>query len=133
VAVAVGAVLTVASGASATEPPALPVLVRSIGPKAIRVRIAAFTNGFVFPCSSTSNTELWEGPLEPGQQAGIRTPEGCVCVQHTYEDFPDINWSMGETACRPMVCIGWGRARYCWPSPDPTIRVTVSSTVPAGS
>ena len=57
---------------------------------------AGFTNGFVFPCSSSLNTPLFEGPLEPGQQVLLRTADSCVCIELTYDDFPDSNSSMGR-------------------------------------
>ena len=130
-ALAVAAIVTMAPHALATDQlPAQPVVVHSVGPKALRVRIAAFTTGFVFPCSSSSNTQLFEGSLEPGGEARVSTPAGCVCVQHTYDDFPESNWSMGLSACRPLICEGYTRARRCRLNPDPTIRVSVSSKVP---
>jgi hypothetical protein len=110
--------------------PAQPVVISSVGPKAMRVLVAGFTAGFVFPCSSFSNTQLFEGKLEPGQQVARGTADSCICVAHTYDDFPDANWSMGQVACRPMICTRFGRAKRCWPNPDPTIRVAISSARP---
>jgi hypothetical protein len=126
------ALLVVAPAAFAADspPPAYPVIVYSAGPKWMRVRVADFTNGFVYPCSSSMNKQLFDGALEPGQRVTMQTSATCVCVQHSYDDFPDLNWSMGQTACRPVVCWGFGKGRYCRPAPDPTIRVTIWSTPP---
>lgn len=96
----------------------------------MRVRVAEFTNGFVYPCTSSMNTLLFEGALAPGQWVTIMTPARVVCVQHTYDNFPDLEWSMGQVAERPVVCRRSGRAKYCWPAPDQTIRVPFWSTPP---
>lgn len=113
------------------DDPAVAVVITSVGPKEMRVRAAGFTNGFVFPCSSSLNTQLFEGPVEPGQQVPLRTADGCVCIEHTYDDFPESNWSVGQVACsRRFLCVGGRGARRCWPNPDPAIRVTLSSAVP---
>jgi hypothetical protein len=106
------------------DDPLLPVIVTSVGPKAMRLRVAS---GVVGPCSSASNTPLFDGRIAPGQQVILGTTENCVCVEHTYDDFPDSNWSMGQIACHVMTCVG----RTCRPNPDPAIRVTVSSVSPA--
>src|SRR5690349_13258480 len=91
------ALLVVAPAAFAADapPPAYPIIVYSAGPKWMRVRVSEFTNGFVYPCTSSMNTLLFEGALEPGQWVTIRTPARVVCVQHTYDNFPDLEWSMG--------------------------------------
>jgi hypothetical protein len=119
-----GALLVVAPAAFAADapPPRRPVIVFSIGPKWMRVRVAAFTNGFVYPCSSTLNTQLFEGALEPGQWVAMWSPAECVCVQHSYGDFPDLNWSPSQGYCRSVGC----RGRWC--SPDELIRIIISST-----
>ena len=122
--------LAVASGALAADTPPQPVIVKSIGPKAMRVRIAAFKSNFVYPCSSPDNIQIFEGPVEPGASVRVETAAGCVCVAHTFDDSPDLNWSMGQSECRPQLCLGRGRAKRCWPNPDPTIRVTLSSRPP---
>lgn len=101
-----------------------PVIVRSVGPKAMRARVAV---GSVFPCSSSSNTQLFDGPLAPGQEIALTTAADCVCVEHTFDDFPEKNWSSSETFCRPVVCTGGGRTRVCHPAPDPTLRVDLAS------
>jgi hypothetical protein len=99
-----------------------PVVVSSIGPTPMRLRVSA---GVVGPCSSPSNTPLFDGTIGPGQQIVLGASENCVCVEHTYGDFPDANWSEPQIACHVMVCTG----RTCRPNPDPAIRVTVSSNV----
>jgi hypothetical protein len=116
------AVLGVAPWALADEP-LRPVIVYSVGPKEMRVRVAA---GVVGPCSSSSNTPLFDGQIASNQQVILETAENCVCVEHTYDDFPDSNWSEPLIACHVMICAG----RTCRPNPDPTIRVTLSSAVP---
>ena len=97
-----------------------PVVVTSVGPKAMRLRVAA---GVVGPCTSPSNTPLFDGTIGPGQQIVLGTSENCVCVEHTFGDFPDANWSESQIACHVMSCIG----RRCRPNPDPAIQISVSS------
>ncbi|HEX7670471.1 MAG TPA: hypothetical protein VF395_12840 [Polyangiaceae bacterium] len=120
-AVAFLAVLGAAPCALADDP-VLPVVVSSVGPKAMRLRVAA---GIVAPCSSPSNTPLFEGGIAPGQRVVLGTTGNCVCTEHTYGDFPDANWSEALIACHVMICTG----RTCRPNPDPAIRVSVSSDV----
>jgi hypothetical protein len=80
----------------------------------MRVRISAFTNGFVYPCASPENTQLFEGPIEPNQAARVATPAACVCIDHTFDDFPDSDWSTAQTFCRQLwMCAGRGSARHC--------------------
>lgn len=121
---AVVIVLGAAAWAFAGDAPE-PVVVTSTGPKAMRARVAV---GTVLPCSSPSNTILFDGPLAPGQVATLQTDASCVCVEHTFDDFPDKNWSAPETVCRPTVCTGAGRSHACRPAADPTIRVSLSSS-----
>jgi hypothetical protein len=94
----------------------LPVVVYSVGPQRIRVRVAT---GHVMPCSSSSNQLLFEGPLEPGQSVLVQTPETPICVEHTFGAFPDTDWSR-STWWPPC-----GRKGGC--APPPVIRVVVSS------
>jgi hypothetical protein len=117
------ATLALAPHALANGPP-LPVLVYSIGPEAVRVRVAA---GAVLPCSSSSNTELFEGPIEPGQLLTITTPASVVCIQQTYEGFPDTDWSIGRVIQRPAFCTPTGCLRRRPIRGDQAIRVELSS------
>jgi hypothetical protein len=115
-------VLGVAPCALADDP-VVPVIITSVGPKEMRLRVAA---GVVGPCESLSNERLFDGTLAPGQRVVLQTAQGCVCIEHTYDDFPDANWAPTMFACRPVICAG----RRCRPADDQTIRVTLSSAVP---
>jgi len=99
------------------EAPTWPVIVTSVGPQRLRVRVAA---GYVQPCSSSSNRMLFEGPLEPGESVSLGTPSLPICVEHTYGAFPDTDWSVG--AFFPNGRCGRGPCR-----PPPVVRVFVSS------
>jgi len=99
------------------EDPMWPVVVASVGPQRLRVRVAA---GYVQPCSSSSNRMLFEGPLEPGESVSLGTPSLPICVEHTHGAFPDTDWSVG--AFFPNGRCGRGPCR-----PPPVVRVVVSS------
>ncbi len=116
-------VLCAAAWAFAGDRPQ-PVVVSALGPKGVELRVAT---GNVLPCTSSSNTLLYAGPLAAGQELRLETPADCICVEHTFDDFPDKNWSAPETVCRPVVCTGAGRTRACRPAADATIRVSVAS------
>ena len=94
-----------------------PVVIYSAGPQRIRVRVAI---GQALPCSSSSNQLLFDGPIEPGQSVQTETPQVPVCVEHTYGDFPDTEWSRGEWW--PFHC---GSKAGC--QLPPVVRVVVSS------
>jgi hypothetical protein len=114
--------------AAQAEAIATKVSVHSVGPKTFRVRLAA---GFVLPCDASSNTILFEGPISADSTIRITGPDGFVCVQQTYEDFPDVGWGLGFIAWGD--CYGWGGKKngpYCVRSSDGQIHVTLRSTPP---
>jgi hypothetical protein len=109
------------------EDSATKVTIASVGPKKFRVRVAA---GSVIPCESSANTQLFEGPLEPGASVSFTSPQGLVCVQQTYEDFPEVGWNYGFLAWG--TCFGWGGKKdgpWCKDG-DGAIHVTLRSTPP---
>ena len=36
--------------------------------------------------------QLFDGAFETGQWVTIQTSATCVCVEHTYDNFPNLNW-----------------------------------------
>ena len=99
------------------DPPTRPVVISSVGPQRIRIRVAI---GQSLPCSSSSNQVLFEGPMEPDQSVLIQSPELPVCVEHTHGAFPDTEWSPGQWW--PPHCPGKGPCQL-----PPLVRVVVSS------
>jgi hypothetical protein len=95
-----------------------------LGPGPVRLRVA---QGVTFPCDSTNNRVLVDGKFNPGEVARTTTVDACVCVQQTFEPFPDEDWSQSGLACRPLNCTGAGRAKRCVPALDPTIRLQIRS------
>jgi hypothetical protein len=117
--------LLFAGGATAGSP--TPIEITMLGPDPVRIRIAL---GLTFPCDSGDNHLLLEGKFKAGDIARAQTPDACVCLQQTYAPFSDIDWGFATRVCRPLVCIGGGKARRCWPAPDPTIRLSIRSNPP---
>lgn len=117
----------VVTSASVGADDGMPVVVKSLGPKSMRVRISA---GQTLPCDSSANDKIFEGKLDPGWSITVYTASLSVCVEHTYHDFPDVHWSQGDIEWRPMICTWYGKYKHCVPAPDPTIRVNVDSTPP---
>ena len=103
------------------------VTIVSVGPKRFRVRIAA---GQGLPCDSMANEKLFEGLLQPGDTVSLQSPNGVVCVQQTYEDWPDVGWSFGFLAWG--TCFGFGGRKdgpWCRKG-DGSIHVTLRSSAP---
>ncbi|GAC1394708.1 MAG: hypothetical protein NVSMB47_04050 [Polyangiales bacterium] len=103
----------------------LPIVIRNVGPKRLRVRVAS---GNVAPCDSLADESIFSDTLKPGAVVERALTVGeCVCVEQTYEPFPDVGWGQARFQCRPVICHGSGKARLCRPDPDPTIRIDLSS------
>ena len=99
------------------EDPTWPVVVHSVGPKHIRLRIAI---GAGLPCSSSINRILYEGPIEPEETVLLRAPVVPICVEHTYGTFPETQWAPAQHF--PAGC------RYRGPCNLPSVvRVVISS------
>jgi hypothetical protein len=105
----------------------VPVIVTMLGPGTVRVRVAEGTSR---PCDSGDDRIIVEGKYAPGTVIRTATTFTCVCVQQTYESFPDIDWSLGGVACRDQVCTGYGKAKRCVETPHPSIRAAISSKRP---
>lgn len=103
---------------------AVPVEVTMLGPGAVRVRVS---EGMAMPCDSSESHLIIDGKYEPGEVLRGSSSEDCVCVQHTYEPFADIDWSDAKVICRPMNCEKINSTLRCTPAPDPTIRVSIES------
>jgi hypothetical protein len=93
------------------------------GPKAVRVRISA---GTTLPCDSTANTPIFEGKVQPGWTATWMVSTSAVCIEQTYDNFPDVGWGDPWLAWRPMHYDQWGR----WVRSNDPIVVTLQSTPP---
>lgn len=126
VTVALVVLAVVERGASAKipppPPPPAPISVSMVGPKAVRVRVAI---GVSMPCDSSNNGKLFDGKVEPGWSQTWVASAACVCIEQTYESFPDVGWGDPFLACRPMVMTPWG-----WQRGNDPIVVTLSSTAP---
>jgi len=116
--------VALAGAADARAGEVTPVELTMLGPNAVSVRVA---QGTTQPCDSGDNRMLVRGKFAPGAIVRATSPDACVCVQQTYDSFPDIDWAPGAIVCRPQICQGVGRARRCFPAPDPTIRIGIRS------
>jgi len=114
-----------AKGGSGPPPPPGPMHLLQAGPKTIRVRVAA---GNVQPCDSGSNRILYDDTLKPNATLDFMVSAGCICVEQTYDDFPDTDWSQSHLECRPQKCEG--SPPVCYPDATGLIDVTVYSSRP---
>ncbi|HEY4105820.1 MAG TPA: hypothetical protein VGM44_18095 [Polyangiaceae bacterium] len=110
------------SDARAGEP--TPIELTLLGPDPVSVRVAL---GTTFPCDSADDRILIQGKFAPGEVIRATVPDDCVCFEQTHTPFRDIDWGPSQRICRPQICRGAGKARRCVPSPDPTIRLRISS------
>jgi hypothetical protein len=117
------ALLGVATGAGAHNTPLMPVYLDQLGPKAIQVEIAA---GRVGPCDSSYNARLFHGWVEGGRRIRVMSPYGCVCYRHTYDDFPQVNWSPATVTCR-RSCAVQGGYGFCPAHPDDALFIQIRS------
>lgn len=113
--------------ARATAPTITPIELTMMGPESVRVRVA---RGTTLPCDSGDNRMLVQGRFAAGEVVRASTTAFCVCVQQTYQPFPDLDWAPGSVVCRPQVCTGIGKAKRCVPASDPTIRLRIHSQRP---
>jgi len=67
----------------------VPINLAVVGQGAIRVRLAA---GVTTPCSSSNDKPIFDGSLTPGQYV-FRTAAPSGCVEHTFGQFRDNQWS----------------------------------------
>jgi len=105
------------------------IVVRALGPKPVRIRVAA---GTVYPCDSLANERLYEGKPAVGTHVTINSAAECVCIDQTVEPFTDVGWTASRFQCRPRICTGHGKARRCRPDPDQTIRIDLRSAGSTG-
>ena len=103
-------------------PPPAPVSVTMTGPKAVRVRVAV---GTAAPCDSSANTPIFEGKVAPNWGNTWMVASACICVEQTYDDFPDTSWGQARIECRPMVM-----GPYGWMRSNDPIFVSLTSTPP---
>jgi hypothetical protein len=101
----------------------MPVLVTIDARKPVQVLVAT---GPTLPCDASENRPLVKGWMQPNQSARAMSTTGCVCVQHTYDDFPDVNWSTAQMVCRR----GCPKGVRCTPDPNQTLWIPIRATVP---
>jgi hypothetical protein len=123
-AVAALVLLAAATAGDAGAGASMPVALYQAGPKSVRVEIAG---GRVGPCDSSYNVPLFSGWVDAGQTVHVKSPYGCVCYRHTYDDFPQVNWSPSTVTCRRSCAVygGWGR---CPADPDDAIWIQIKSS-----
>ncbi len=107
----------------AAPPAPAAVFVYQEGPKAIKVRLSV---GKTSPCDSSSNRQIYLGWMQRQEMLEVPFTEACACVEHTYDDFPEVGWSQPILRCRPNVCLNG----YCWPDSSIPVHITISSKRP---
>ncbi|MEO8903276.1 MAG: hypothetical protein ABI488_14160 [Polyangiaceae bacterium] len=112
---------------SVAAPTITPIELTMVGPDSVSVRVSG---GTTLPCDSGDDRMLVQGKFNAGEVVRASTTAGCVCVQQTYQPFPDIDWTPAGVVCRPQACRGVGRTRRCVPAKDPTIRLRFQSQRP---
>jgi hypothetical protein len=118
------AMVFAATGAGAETALFMPVFVEQSGPKAVLVEVAA---GRVGPCDSNYNALLFKDWMNAGQTLRLMSPYGCVCYRHTYDDFPQINWSPSIVVCR-RSCAVYGGYGLCPADPNDALFVQIRSS-----
>ncbi len=103
-----------------------PWIVVAVGPRPVRVQLSLDTSGGS-SCGESSERKIADAMVDPKKPLVAVTSAECVCVRHTYDNFPTLNWAPGSVACRPVLCDGRGH-RVCRVAPDPTIRVTINGS-----
>ncbi len=76
---------------------ATPMLVRVLGEGTVRVRITAW--GHRDACDDHPESFIFDGRMTAGQAVWMSSPTSCVCMQHTWGGFRDIQWSGGQMLC----------------------------------
>jgi hypothetical protein len=102
----------------------MPVFVQQSGPKAVQVEVAA---GRVGPCDSSYNVRLFKEWMDAGRTVRLMSPYGCVCYRHTYDDFPQINWSPSTVVCR-RSCTVYGGYGLCPADPNDALFIQFRSS-----
>jgi hypothetical protein len=102
----------------------MPVVVTLQGPKAVQVLVST---GSIYPCDASENKILLKAWMGAGQSVQLYSNVGCVCLQHTYDDFPGVDWSLPRTFCRR----GCERRRPCTVDPNQTISIAIQSNGPS--
>ncbi len=103
----------------------VPVIVTSLGPDAVRVRVAS---GRTMPCDSSSNRMVIDARLDAGQAVRATSNRGCVCFQQTYAPLADSDWSTPQRVCSPCAYNPATRVWVCPPQREPTIAIQVASS-----
>ncbi len=119
--------LLTSSAANAGAPSVTPIELTMAGPEAVSVRVA---RGTTLPCDSGDDRVLVRGKFNAGEVVRASTTDACVCIQQTYQPFPDVDWAPAGVVCRPQSCVGAGKAKRCVPMKDPTIRLRIQSQRP---
>jgi hypothetical protein len=93
VAWALGLAVLPAGGDAAARP--APVIVAVDAGTPIRVQIALAPE-HALPCDASENTMVFDGMVDPRVGLVLSVEMGPLCVQHTFDDFPDTHWGKPE-------------------------------------
>jgi hypothetical protein len=78
-------------GAARTDP----VFVYVAASVPVRVQIA-LSPGLTTPCDSAENTVVFDDWVDPQVGVAVQVETGPLCVNHTYDDFPGVNWARSQ-------------------------------------
>ena len=109
--------------AGASEQGSAPVVVTMQSRGRVRVQVS---EGVTMPCDSFDDRMIFDGMLGPNESYRSSIASRCVCVRHTTDSFPRIEWRTSQLACRPVYCPN-GHGHRCYPASDPTIRVSLDA------
>lgn len=77
---------------------ATPMLVRVFGEGTVRVRISEWRGRFD-ECDDHRDRFIFDGRMTAGEVTWMSSPTSCVCMQHTWGGFRDIQWSGAQMLC----------------------------------
>ncbi len=72
-----------------------PVFVYVAASSPVRVQIA-LSPGLITPCDSADNTLVFNDWVDPQVGLAIEVEPGPLCVNHTYDDVPGVNWAQSQ-------------------------------------
>jgi hypothetical protein len=68
-----------------------PVIVTVVAEVPVRVQIALAPE-HALPCDASENTMVFDGMVDPRVGLALSVEMGPLCVQHTFDDFPESHW-----------------------------------------
>ncbi len=102
----------------ARSDPSGDVRVTNVGASTLKVRVAE--GG----ASVGDAHELWVGTVATETTVSLKTSQRCVWVEQTLVDASGP-WSAAEKFCRPELCKGAGRSRFCEPIEGAPLKIDV--------